>query len=238
MISIHTTEFIIGSIALVIAYVISVTIVGFGQAWTATRAGDDTPQEAGFLTFNPLVHVDLFGFICTILIGFGWGRMIPFHPQSIKGKHHMWRVLAVYLSQPLISLILALVALIMNVFLVGPQSLQFAFWNLFSKNIPLQQLTVMYPTTSSLMLVGVMILLSIIALNIFMATWSLINNAFHYLLFVGAEHGHDYMKHAEALAFFGPLVVLILFTGPLRMVLLRAMVILAYTIASLCGACS
>lgn len=236
--TLHNVEFIISTVALVFAYLFSVTLVGSAEAYMARWAGDDTPEDAGFLTLNPINYVDLFGFFCMLFVGFGWGRGVPFNPNNITGQDKSWKAFVVYMSQPFFSLMLALVALVINVFLVGPLSLSFAFWNIFSKNVPLQQLAAAYPERSSLVLVLVVILLSLIALNTFIATWSLINNAFHYALFVGAEHGYDYMKHAEALAFFGPLVVLILFTGPLRIILLKLIVYLAYFIASLCGACS
>jgi hypothetical protein len=236
--SLNNAVFIIGAVALIFAYFFSVTLVGAAEAYVARWAGDDTPEEAGFLSLNPLNYMDIFGFACAVLVGFGWGRTVPFNPNNITGTDKGWKAFLVYMAQPFFSLILALVALIINVFLVGPYSLQFAFWNMFSKNIPLQQLAQVYPDRSSIILVIVVLLLSLIALNTFIATWSLINNSFHYLLFIGAEYGYDYMKHAEALAFFGPLVILILFTGPLRYMLLKLMVYLAYFIASICGACS
>lgn len=235
--SLYNVDFIIGTVALVFAYLFSVTIVGSVEAYAALKAGDDTPQEAGMLLFNPLTYIDMVGFMCAVLIGFGWGRAIPFNPNNVIGPRKTWKVLGVYMTQPLASLALALIALIINVFLVGPQSLSFAFWNVLSKNVPLQQLAAVYPQSSSLTLVIVVLLLSLISLNIFIATWSLINNSFHYLLFIGAEHGYDYMNYAEALAFFGPLVVLICFIGPLQLILLNIVTYLAYMIASLCGAC-
>jgi len=231
----HTIEFIIGTITIVLTYFISVTLVGAGEAAVADWAGDDTPREAGFLSFDPLYYLDVIGFICTALIGFGWGKNIPFNPNNVDEPHRTWKVFLVYASQPFFSLLLALIALVINVFLVGQRSLNFAFWSLFSKNIPLQQLAATYPEQSSITIVFVVLLLSFIALNTFIATWSMINNTFHYILFIGAEHGHDYMKHAEALSFFGPLIVLLLFTGPLRFILLRIMISIAALIGSCCG---
>lgn len=235
--SLSNVEFIIGTVTLIFAYFFSITLVGSAEAAVASWAGDDTPAEAGFLSFNPLYYLDIFGFICATLIGFGWGKTVPFNPQNVTGAHRTRKVLLVYAAQPFFSLLLALIALTLNVFLVGQRSLTFAFWNLFSKNIPLPQLAALYPEKHSLVLVLAIMLLSFIALNTFIATWSLINNTFHYLLFIGAEHGYDYMKHADALAFFGPLVILILFTGPLRFLLLQLIVMAASLIGNICGVC-
>lgn len=236
----QNVEFIIGTISLIFAYFFSVTVVGAAEGAVAEWSGDDTAKQANFLSGNPFAYLDFVGFICTMLIGFGWGRTLPFNPNHVPEPHKMRKVFLVYMAQPFFSLILALCALTTNVFLVGPHSLQFAFWNNMlsrSMNVPLHQLSIMYPDSSSIILVFVVILLSIISLNTFIATWSLINNAFHYILFIGSERGHDYMKHAEALAFFGPFLILVLFTGPLRTILLTALIHIAYWIASLCGVC-
>lgn len=229
--SLHTIEFIIGSITLLFAYFLSVTMVGTFEAAVARWAGDDTPSEA----FNPFNYFDMIGFLCVMTLGIGWGKQNHFHPDNITPPHRSLKALLVYASGPFASLILALIALIGNVFLVGQRSLQFAFWSLFAKGIPLQKLAATYPDASSFTLVVVIFLLALIGLNTFIATWSMINNAFHYILFIGAEHGYDYMKHAEALAFFGPLVMLLLFTGPLRFLLLRIIITFASLIGYCCG---
>jgi len=68
-----------------------------------------------------------------------------------------------------------------------------------------------------------------------MATWNFINNGFHFILYIGAEHGYNYMRYAEALAFFGPLIVLLFFAGPLRFVFLSLLVHAAQWISMLLG---
>src|SRR5580700_3024508 len=73
----HNIEFIIGTVSLVFAYLFSVTVVGIAEGAVAEWAGDDTAKEAGLLSGNPLIYLDLIGFICTMVIGFGWGRILP-----------------------------------------------------------------------------------------------------------------------------------------------------------------
>ncbi len=234
MISLHTIEFIVSAITLFCAYAISVTLTGLFEGAVARWAGDDTPAEAGFLSGNPLYYIDFFGLLCALLVGFGWGSTMPFNPYNVTGRRRTLKVFLVYIAQPMFSLFLAFMALLGNLLLVGKDSLGFAFWNLVL-HAPMTQLTAVYPAVGSGTLVVVMLLLGCITLNAFMATWGLINNFFHFILFVGAEHGHDYMKHAEALAFFGPLLVLFFFTGPLRIMFLRFLVTCAYFLALLIG---
>lgn len=52
------------------------TFKGFFQALSAKLVGDDTAQEEGFLTLNPLAHIDLFGLTTTILVFFFVGGLL------------------------------------------------------------------------------------------------------------------------------------------------------------------
>lgn len=56
----------------------------FAHAWTATKLGDDTPGYQGRLTLNPFAHLDLFGSICILLTGFGWGKPVQVNPLRFK----------------------------------------------------------------------------------------------------------------------------------------------------------
>lgn len=66
------------------AYLLFFTARGYGQAWTARRLGDDTPALNGFLTLNPLAHINLIGFVCMILLGFGFGKTVPTSSRNYK----------------------------------------------------------------------------------------------------------------------------------------------------------
>lgn len=57
------------------------TFRGFFKALVAKLMGDRTPQEEGFLTLNPMAHVDVFGLTTTMVIilvlGFVFGGGLP-----------------------------------------------------------------------------------------------------------------------------------------------------------------
>lgn len=81
-----------------LAYVPTVTISGWFEAWVSKKCGDDTPEQFGFLTLNPFVHFDLMGFAVLLagrLLGDylpflegipGWGRFIPVSPSELNKK--------------------------------------------------------------------------------------------------------------------------------------------------------
>ena len=235
--TLQSVEFIIGTVTVIFAYFVSITVIGYAEAYVARWAGDDTPEQYGFLSGNPMAYFSFFGFLCTILFGFGWGQNIPFNPHNVDRRPKLLSVMSVYLAQPFFSLVLSFMTLILCVMVSGPESLQFVFWRILSSSVPFQKLAATYPERSSFVIVAVIFLLSLVAFNLFLATLSLITNLFQFILFVGAEHGYDYMRYADVIAFFGPLIIFLLFTGRILMSLTSLIVSLAYKFSALCGVC-
>ena len=111
MINLRFAEYIATLIALVIVYFVSITISGIFQAWVAEKMGDDTPKDAGFMSMNPMMHFHPVGFILLILCHFGWGKIVPFNPSHIHGRNKMEKTLLMFLAEPIISLFMALIPL-------------------------------------------------------------------------------------------------------------------------------
>lgn len=57
----------------------------FAHAFVADRLGDDTPRQFGRLTLNPFVHLDIFGTLMLLLVGFGWAST-PVNPRNLRGN--------------------------------------------------------------------------------------------------------------------------------------------------------
>ncbi len=66
--------------------VIGLSFHEFAHAWMSDRLGDPTPRAQGRLTLNPLAHTDWFGFLCLILVGFGWGIPVIIDPRYYKHR--------------------------------------------------------------------------------------------------------------------------------------------------------
>ena len=62
----------------------ALTIHEFAHGWVAHKCGDDTALHAGRLTLNPLAHLDLFGTIAFIIMGFGWAKPVPVNPHNFR----------------------------------------------------------------------------------------------------------------------------------------------------------
>lgn len=100
----------------ILAYVLSSTLCGYFRAWTALQFGDDTGESYGFLTFNPLAHIDFFGLLCIIVFHIGFGKTVPINPFNIQGKGRIAKTYAAFLSSTFAHLIIALIGLILVTF--------------------------------------------------------------------------------------------------------------------------
>ena len=86
MINLAVAEFLFALILLIVAYLISHTINGYIQSYVCSKLGDDSAKDAGLMTFNPLMHIDLFGFLALIFLGIGWLQTVPIDPAAFQGK--------------------------------------------------------------------------------------------------------------------------------------------------------
>jgi len=86
------------------AMAISLTLHEFAHALSAYLQGDSTAKYSGRLSLNPLRHLDLWGTLMLFLIGFGWGKPVPFNPYNLKNQK--WGPALVAVSGPFANLFL------------------------------------------------------------------------------------------------------------------------------------
>jgi Zn-dependent protease len=96
-------ELLIRAIVLVIA----MTVHEFAHVYVAYRMGDHTGADMGRLTLNPLVHINLMGFIMGVLIGFGILGSAPINPSRMRNPR--WGYLAAVAAGPVSNLLLGIV---------------------------------------------------------------------------------------------------------------------------------
>jgi Zn-dependent protease len=56
----------------------------FSHAYVAYRLGDNTAQQQGRLSLNPLRHLDPWGSILLLVAGFGWAKPVPVSPYQLR----------------------------------------------------------------------------------------------------------------------------------------------------------
>ena len=95
---------------LVPLFIISIGLHESAHAYAAHFLGDPTPEREGRLTVNPIVHLDLFGTIMLLMVGFGWGRSVNVEPRNLK--HPLRDMSLIAAAGPASNLILAVLSVL------------------------------------------------------------------------------------------------------------------------------
>lgn len=91
--------------------VYSLVLHEFAHAASAAFLGDNTPGKDGRLSLNPLVHLDLFGGLALLLIGFGWAKPVRINPANLR--HPLRDDIIISIAGPLTNVLIALIAFIL-----------------------------------------------------------------------------------------------------------------------------
>ena len=93
-------------IILAFCLIFALTFHEFGHAYTAHLCGDDTAKAAGRMTLNPLVHLDLFGSLMVLIVGFGYARPVPVNPNNFRVRNADFYIAS---AGPLMNLLLGII---------------------------------------------------------------------------------------------------------------------------------
>jgi len=134
--TIHTLKLFIAVLA---AYFPTVAFTGYFEAWLAKKFGDDTPEEAGLLTLNPLAQTRPMGLIMLLLAVLAhfplistFGQYIQVDQSKIRAPYAKLKYLMVLWARAFASIMLCCASIFMWIL----------FWRLaevpyeFSKNYP------------------------------------------------------------------------------------------------------
>lgn len=105
----HINRYVI--LARVVIVLLILPLHEFAHGWVARKFGDDTAEAAGRLTVNPIAHLDPFGSVLLLFIGFGWAKPVPINPARMRNPRQ--GVIWTSLAGPLSNLLAALVGIIL-----------------------------------------------------------------------------------------------------------------------------
>jgi len=80
----------------------------FSHAWVANQLGDPTAKYAGRLTLNPLAHLDIFGSLMILFVGFGWAKPVPVDSRYLGNPRI--DMMKIAFAGPASNLLLALIS--------------------------------------------------------------------------------------------------------------------------------
>ncbi len=89
---------------------LAISIHEFSHGYVAVKLGDDTPKIQGRMTLNPIKHIDPLGFICLLLVGFGWAKPVMIDSRNFKNPRR--DDLLVSIAGPISNFIMAIIFVI------------------------------------------------------------------------------------------------------------------------------
>ena len=79
----------------------------FSHGWVANRLGDPTAKNQGRLTLNPIAHLDPFGSMMILFVGFGWAKPVPVDSRYLANPRK--DMMKIAFAGPASNLFLALI---------------------------------------------------------------------------------------------------------------------------------
>lgn len=237
MINLKTAELLISIITFFLAYLVVVTIAGAFRAWVAKKMGDDTAEDLGLLSLNPVAHVDLIGLAFLFIFMFGWGRYVPINPLNITSPWRFLKLKIAYFSDTFAYFVSGLIGIVLLVVLAGPEILLVAQYMLVAgvHNMSHVYLVTAYPELSTTVVMFSFIILACIYLNVILAVLSFIINGFSLLVFWVAVRSSGYSTYHYYAVMLVPVLLILLFSEPLRLFAIYLITHAGYSIATMLG---
>ncbi len=85
----------------------------YAHALIADKLGDGTARLSGRMTINPMAHLDIWGSLMIILVGFGYAKPVPINMNNFKNPKKGMAVVA--LAGPVSNLIMAIIFILLSI---------------------------------------------------------------------------------------------------------------------------
>ena len=109
-----------------LAVFICLTVHETCHGLVAYALGDPTAKRMHRLSFNPLRHIDWFGLLAMIVVGFGWAKPVPVDSRYFKKPKQGMALCA--LAGPVSNFLLAVLALFGVRLMSGVTATSFTVW--------------------------------------------------------------------------------------------------------------
>ena len=102
-----------GLLYIIPAVLFAISMHEFAHGLVSYKLGDPTPKVSGRISLNPMKHLDPFGTLALIFLGFGWAKPVMVNPNYYKKKK--LGMLLVAIAGPVMNFIIAF----LSVFIIG-----------------------------------------------------------------------------------------------------------------------
>lgn len=109
-------QYILNIIISIPGILLAFTVHEFAHAKTSYMLGDNMPYFQGRVTFNPIKHIDITGFIAILLFGFGWAKPVQVNKRAYKNYRR--DDFLVSIAGPLSNFITSVVLIVVEVLLI------------------------------------------------------------------------------------------------------------------------
>lgn len=216
MFTTNTAELFISFITFLISYLIIITGANMFRAWVAYRMGDDTAVRLGFLTLNPMRHVDPIGLCCLFVFNFGWGAAVPIYPFNIHGSWRNCKLFVSYLSDTCAHFIFSVFGIIALLIIFDPRIIGAMYYMVMAYDVSHLAIAKIYPTHSSLAVSIGFIIFAFVYLNVVMGVLNFIINISNYIVFVLADRSAKVAQYGYYFTVGLPIILIVFFSGLLR----------------------
>lgn len=103
-------SYILDKLIMLPGILLAISIHEFSHGFVAVKLGDNTPKIQGRMTLNPLKHIDPLGFMCLLLVGFGWAKPVMIDSRNFKNPRR--DDLLVSIAGPISNFIMAFIFVI------------------------------------------------------------------------------------------------------------------------------
>lgn len=235
MITLHTAEMFISIITFFIAYLVVITISNVFRTWVAYRMGDDTGVRLGYLSLNPMQHIDPVGLFFLFMFYFGWGRMVPINPLLITEPHRALKLIAAYLSDSFMNIMLSLVGIIILLAIFDVNIIGVMLYMVKTYNVSHLPIANMYPHVSSLAVSLGFIVFAFVYLNVVLGVLNFIINFSNCLLFILADRSDKVGQYANYITIGLPIFLILFFSPLLRSLSVYLISYIGLIIANIVG---
>ncbi len=203
MLSLAAAQSIQETISFLVVYICTVIFTGCLQAWVALKMGDPTAQEEGYLTLDPVVHIDasmlIFALLRLIVV-----RDVPMNPLNVIGSRFARiKIALMYFSASIASLLLMVLSLLVLLLFFGGFIVPTPLVPLFAGAAP-------WITPAPWIIVVRGIIMQIAYFNAFFACLHFLFTCLQLFLRALFAENPEYQAHAPMIALFSSILLVVL----------------------------